>query len=80
MPRVLNAEPDMPKFTVMLIETLTHRLVVEAAAEGAVIRAAETFLTETDHNDDYLFVTGGYEVTHSEPVADDSQPELKDEV
>ena len=51
----------MPKFTVMLTETLTHRVVVQAATEAAAMRAAEIFLTETDHNDDYLFVAGGYQ-------------------
>ena len=69
----------MPKFTVMLIETLTHRVVVEAAIEAAAMRAAEIFLTETDHNDDYLFVAGGYEATHTEPAENDAQPDLKDE-
>lgn len=69
----------MPKFTVMLIETLTHRVVVEAATEAAAMRAAEPFLTETDHNDDYLFVAGGYEATHTNTAADDSQPDVKDE-
>ena len=42
----------MLKFAVMLIETLTHRVVVDAATEAAAMRSAETFLTETDHNDD----------------------------
>ena len=51
----------MPKFTVMLTETLTHRVVVQAATEAAAMRAAEIFLTETDHNDDYLFMAGGYQ-------------------
>ncbi|MEQ8365563.1 hypothetical protein [Yoonia vestfoldensis] len=45
----------MPKFTVMMIETLTHRPVVEAPTEAAAICAAETILTEADHNDDSLF-------------------------
>ena len=69
----------MPKFTVMLIETLTHRVVVEAATEAAAMRAAEIFLTETDHNDDYLFVAGGYEATHTEAAAVDAEPDVKDE-
>ena len=69
----------MPKFTVMLIETLTHRVVVEAATAAAAMRAAETFLTENDHNDDYLFVAGGYEATHTESTADDAQPDVKNE-
>ena len=69
----------MPKFTVMLIETLTHRVVVEAATSAAAMRAAETFLTETDHNDDYLFVAGGYEATHTEPTVGDAQPDVKGE-
>ena len=68
----------MPKFTVMLIETLTHRVVVEAATEEAAMRTAETFLTETDHNDDYLFVAGGYDATHTEAAADDVQSDVKD--
>ncbi|MDO8984495.1 hypothetical protein [Cypionkella sp.] len=68
----------MPKFTVKLIETLTHRVVVEAATEVAAMRAAETFLTETDHNDNYLFVAGGHEATHTEPAADDAEPDVKD--
>ena len=69
----------MPKFTVMLIETLTHRVVVEAATEAAAMRAAEIFLTETDHNEDYLFVAVGYEATHTETAAVDAQPDVKDE-
>ena len=69
----------MPKFTVMLIETLTHRVVVEAATEAAAMRAAEIFLTETDHNDDYLFVASGFEATHTEAAAVDVQPDVKDE-
>ena len=66
----------MRKFTVMLIETLTHRVVVEAATEEAALRAAETFLADTDHNDNYLFVTGGYRATHTEPVPADMQPDV----
>ena len=69
----------MPKFTVMLIETLTHRVVVEAATEAAAMHAAEIFLTETDHNDDYLFVASGYVATHTETATVDAQPDLKDE-
>jgi len=69
----------MPKFTVMLIETLTHRVVVDATTEAAAMRAAETFLTETDHNDDYLFVAGGYEATHTEPTAADATPDVIEE-
>ena len=69
----------MLKFAVMLIETLTHRVVVDAATEAAAMRSAETFLTETDHNDDYLFVAGGYEATHTEPAADDAEPDVIDE-
>jgi len=70
----------MQKFTVTLIETLTHHVVVEAATEVAAMRTAETFLTEYDHNDDYLFVAGGYEATHTDPAADDAKPDVKDEV
>jgi len=70
----------MPKFTVMLIETLTHRVVVEAPTETAAKRAAETFLTETDHNDDYLFRASGYEASHTVPAADDSQPDVVEEL
>ena len=70
----------MPKFTVMLIETLTHRVVVEAATEVAAMRTAETFLTENDHNDNYLFVANGYEATHTEPAMNDAQPDVKHEV
>lgn len=44
------------------------------------MNAGETFLTETDHNDDYLIVAGGYEATHTEPATDDVQPDVKDEV
>ncbi|MDP3960192.1 MAG: hypothetical protein Q8Q26_09075 [Pseudorhodobacter sp.] len=69
----------MPKFAVMLIETLTYRVVVDAATEAAAMRAAESFVTETDHNDDYLFVAGGYEATHTEPAADDAEPDVTDE-
>ena len=69
----------MPKFTVMLIETLTHRVVVEAATAAAAMRAAEIFLTETDHNDDYLFVARGFEATHTEAAAVDAEPDVKDE-
>jgi len=72
-------EPDMPKFTMMLIETLTHRVVVDAATEAAAMRVAEAFLTETDHNDDYLFGAGSYEATHTEPAADDAEPDVTDE-
>ena len=63
----------MPKFTVTLIETLTHRVAVEAPTEVAAMRAAETFLTETDHNDDYLFGASGYKATRTESAADDAQ-------
>jgi len=69
----------MPKFTVMLIETLTHRVVIEAATEAAAMRAAEIFLTETDHNDDYLFVASGYQASHTETAAVDTQCNVKDE-
>ena len=63
----------MPKFTVTLIETLTDRVAVEAPTEVAAMRAAETFLTETDHNDDYLFGASGYKATRTESAADDAQ-------
>ncbi|MDP2737773.1 MAG: hypothetical protein Q8O82_03455 [Pseudorhodobacter sp.] len=43
------------------------------------MRAAETFLTGIDRNDDYLFVAGGYEATHTEPAADDAEPDVTDE-
>ena len=66
----------MSKFTVMLIETLTHRVVVDAATEAAAMRAAETILTETDHNDDYLFVASGYRATHAAPAAEDVEPDV----
>jgi len=66
----------MPKFTVTLIETLTHRVVVEASTQVAAMRAAETFLTETDHNDDYLFGASGYEATRTESTVDDAQPDV----
>jgi hypothetical protein len=69
----------MPKFTVTLIETLTHRVVVEAATEVAAMRAAEVFLTETDHNDDYLFVASGYHAINTEAATVDAQPDVKDE-
>ena len=68
----------MPKFTVMLIETLTQRVVVDAEIEAAAMRFAETFLTETDHNDGYLFGAGSYEVTQTEPTADDDPPAVAD--
>jgi hypothetical protein len=67
----------MPKFTVMLIETLTHRLVVGAATEAAAMHAAEIFLTETDHNDDYLFVASGHRASHAVPAAEDAEPDVK---
>lgn len=66
----------MPKFTVTLIETLTYRMVVEAPTEVVAMRAAETFLTETDHNDDYLFGASGYEATRTESASDDAQPDV----
>ncbi len=66
----------MPKFTVMSIETLTHRVVIEAATEAAATHAAETFLTETDHNDDYLFVARGHKATHAVPAAEDVEPDV----
>lgn len=66
----------MPKFTVTLIETLTHRVVVEAPTEVAAMRAAEAFLTETDHKDDYLFGASGYKATRTESAADDAQPDV----
>jgi hypothetical protein len=69
----------MPKFTVTLIETLTHRVVVEAANESAAVHAAEIFLTETDHNDDHLFVTSGYHAINTEAATVDAQPDAKDE-
>lgn len=66
----------MPKFTVTPIETLTHRAVVEVPTEVAAMRAAETFLTETDHNDDYLFGASGFEPTRTGSAADDAQPDV----
>ncbi len=69
----------MPKFTVTLIKTLIHRVVVEAATEAVAMRAAEIFLTETDHHDEYLFVASGYQATHTEAAPVDAQPNVKDE-
>ena len=63
----------------MVASGATHRVVVEAATEAAAMRAAEIFLTETDNNDDYLFVAGGYEATHTETAAVDAEPDVKDE-
>jgi hypothetical protein len=69
----------MPKLSVTLIETLIHRVVVEAVTESAAMRTAEIFLTETDHHDEYLFVASGYQATHTEAATVDAQPDVKDE-
>lgn len=69
----------MPKFTVTLIEILTHRVMVEAATESAAVHAAEIFLTETDHYDEYIFVASGYQATNTEAAPVDAQPNVKDE-
>lgn len=66
----------MPKFNVMLIETLAHRVVVEASTEVVAMRVAEAFLTETDHNDNYLFEVSGYKATRTESAADDAKPDV----
>lgn len=69
----------MPKFIVTLIETLTHRVVVDAATGAAAMHAAEVFLTETDHKDEYLFVSSGFEATNTQAAAVDAQPDAKDD-
>lgn len=69
----------MPKFIVTLIETLAHRVVVDVATEAAAMHAAEVFLTETDHKDEYLFVASGFEATDTQGAAIDAQPDVKDE-
>lgn len=65
----------MPKFTVTLIETLIHRVMIEGVTESAAMRAAEIFLTETDHHDEYLFVASRYQATHTEAATVDAQPD-----
>ncbi|QCO55570.1 hypothetical protein EOK75_07295 [Pseudorhodobacter turbinis] len=69
----------MPKFIVTLIETLTHRVVVDAATEVAAKHAAEVFLTEADHKDNYDFVSSGFEATNTQAAAVDALPDVKDE-
>ncbi|MGO4909998.1 hypothetical protein ACEN2J_16875 [Pseudorhodobacter sp. W20_MBD10_FR17] len=55
----------MPKFTVTLIETLIHRVMIEGVTESAAMRAAEIFLAKTDHYDEYIFVASGYQATNT---------------
>ncbi|MFZ1469578.1 MAG: hypothetical protein WAT09_11470 [Paracoccaceae bacterium] len=43
------------------------------------MHAAKVFLTETDHNDGYLFVASGFDATDTEAAAVDARPDLKDE-
>ena len=69
----------MPKFIVTLIETLTHRVVVDAATAAAAMHAAEVFLTETDHEDEYLFVVSGFEASETQGAAVDARPNVRDE-
>jgi ribosomal protein S12 methylthiotransferase accessory factor YcaO len=69
----------MPKLSVTLIETLIHRVVVEAVTEAAAMRTAEISLTETDQNDEYLFVTSRYHAIHTEAATVDAQPSVKDD-
>lgn len=66
----------MPKFTITLNETLTHRLTVDAATDAQAKESAEFFLTETDHNDRYLLSASGFEATSAEPAPPDAQPDL----
>jgi hypothetical protein len=73
-----HAEPEMPRFIVTLIETLTHRVVVDAVTEVAAMHAAEVFLMETDHKDDDLFVASGFEATETEAAAVDALPDVKE--
>lgn len=70
----------MPKFIVTLIEILTHRVVVDAATEAAAMHAAEVFLTDADHKDNYLFESSGSEATNTQAAAVDALPDVKDEV
>jgi hypothetical protein len=80
IPRGPHADPEMPKFIVTLIETLTHRVVVDAVTKVAAKHAAEVFLTDADHKDNYLFVSSGFEATNTQAAAVDALPGVKDEV